>query len=122
MKLKCRFQNALLDLNRFCIVLTFFDIRPPSKKQNPYLAKGLNIRYTAMPHPVGMIVFDLQVCGGCWRPKTSYLGSNFGTLTQGWVHPSAPVLQPKIHQETLSVMTLGLNSQRMAAASKEKDC
>ena len=37
-----------------------------------------------------MIIFDLRGCGGCWRPKTSYFGAHFGTLTQHSVHPSVP--------------------------------
>ena len=44
---------------------------------------------------MGMIIFDLRGCGGCQRPKTSYLGAHFGTLTQCLVHPSAPVLPTK---------------------------
>ena len=47
---------------------------------------------------VGMIIFDLQGCGGCQRPKTSYLGSHFGTSPQRSVHPSAPVLLTKDSQ------------------------
>ena len=35
-----------------------------------------------------MIIFDLQGCGGCQRPKTS-------SLTQCLVHPTAPVLLTK---------------------------
>ena len=31
---------------------------------------------------MGMIIFDLWGCGGCYRPKTSYLGAHFGTSTQ----------------------------------------
>ena len=44
---------------------------------------------------MGMIIFDLRGCGGCQRPKTSYLGAHFGNLTQRSVHPSAPVLLTK---------------------------
>ena len=47
---------------------------------------------------MGMIIFDLRGCGGCLRPKTSYLGAHFGTLTQ--------VL---FQQEMRSVMTLSLH-------------
>ena len=35
-----------------------------------------------------MVIFDLRGCGGCQRPKTSYLSPHFGTLTQHLVHPS----------------------------------
>ena len=32
---------------------------------------------------MGMIIFDLGGCGGCYRLKTSYLGAH---LAQRWVH------------------------------------
>ena len=41
-----------------------------------------------------MINFDLRGCLGCKKPKT-YLGAHFGTLSQGLVHPTAPVLLTK---------------------------
>ena len=44
---------------------------------------------------MGMVIFDLRGCGGCQRPKTSYLGAHFGTLTQFLVYPIVPVLLTK---------------------------
>ena len=44
---------------------------------------------------MGMIIFDLRGCGGCWMTKTSYLGAHFGTLTQRLVHHSVAVLLTK---------------------------
>ena len=44
---------------------------------------------------MGMIIFDLRCCGGCYRPKMLYLGAHFGTLTQSLVYPTAPVLIAK---------------------------
>ena len=44
---------------------------------------------------MGMIIFDLRGCGGYYRPKTSYLGAHFGSVTQRLVHPSVPVLLTK---------------------------
>ena len=44
---------------------------------------------------MGMLIFYLLGCGGCQRPKTSYLGAHFETLTQCSVHPSVPVLLTK---------------------------
>ena len=49
----------------------------------------------ALRDSMGMIIFDLQGCGGCQRPKTSYLGALFGTLTQHSVHLKASVLLTK---------------------------
>ena len=49
----------------------------------------------ALRDNMGMIIFDLRGCGGCWRPITSYLGTHFGTLTQRSVHPSASVMLTK---------------------------
>ena len=49
----------------------------------------------ALHDNMGMIIFDLCGFGGCKRPKTSYLDTHFGTLTQRLVHPTAPVLLTK---------------------------
>ena len=49
----------------------------------------------ALHDNMGMIIFDLCGCGGCKRPKTSYLEAHFGTLTQCLIHPTAPVLLTK---------------------------
>ena len=59
---------------------------------------------------MGMIIFDLPGCGGCQRPKTQYLGTHFGNLTQPQIHPSAPALLIKDSPKKLSVMTLSLHS------------
>ena len=56
---------------------------------------------------MGMIIFDLR---GCQRPKTQYLGTHFGNLTQPQIHPSAPALLIKDSPKKLSVMTLSLHS------------
>ena len=55
---------------------------------NEFVAKALHDN-------MGMIIFDLQGCGGCWRPKTSYLRSHFGAFTHHLLHPTAPVLVTK---------------------------
>ena len=44
---------------------------------------------------MGMIIFDLWGCGGCYWPKTPYLDEHFGTLNQSSVHPTAPVMLTK---------------------------
>ena len=44
---------------------------------------------------MGIIIFDLRGCGGCYRSKTSHLDTHFGTLIQHSVHPTAPVLLTK---------------------------
>ena len=52
-----------------------------------------------------MGIFDLQCCGGCSRPKKSYLGAHFGT--QYWIHLLVPItissnlIDPGFHNQAL---------------------
>ena len=52
--------------------------------QNIFVAKVLR-------DYMGTIIFDLGSCGGFLRPKTSYPGAHFGTLTQCLVHPTGQI-------------------------------
>ena len=54
---------------------------------------------------MGMIIFDLRSCGGCERPKTSYLNAHFGNVR---FIPQHQFCIPKI-LELRSVMTFSLH-------------
>ena len=47
---------------------------------------------------MGMIIIDLWGCGDCYRPKIWYVGAQFDTLTEHFVH-TVQFCLPKIHQE-----------------------
>ena len=57
---------------------------------------------------MGMIIFDLRGCGGCQKPKTSYIGAHLGSMF-GSSHSTSSAYQ-RFHQEMRSVMTLSLHS------------
>ena len=77
---------------------------------------------------MGLIVFDPRGCGGCQRPKTSYLGAHFGTLTQFLAHPSAPVLLTKdsprnfISYDSQPLFSLLISNSRTKPAGLDFQC